>query len=177
MRLFVLIITLLLAGPAMAWEYRNPDFGINVTVPNDLIACPRGRHEHNDGFLVFLDGKPGDCMEKSSRRAMAILANHNGIGHADVAAMRRFLCEAPYEQGGWSIGNQPALACRSDTADGWVIIEVIASSAAMIQMAEDEPPIPRVEYSGYLHTRKETADRDIQRFRRLLRKIRLSTPE
>lgn len=180
MRFLLFIATaLLLARPAIAWEYRNPEFGFSVTVPEEFPRCEVGEHHpfyHEDGFVAFIDGKPGDCIEQLTRRVFGHFGVYNAALHANLNAMREASCSTPYEPDQWHISGLVAQACREDKPDGWIGLIVLAASTQM-EKDPDGELIPRVKYFAYLHTRQETLTEDIRLLKAQLGRVSFFSPE
>jgi hypothetical protein len=73
-----LIAIVALSGRATAEPkvYSNPEFGIQLAVPNEGLLCPTIAEEHDHGFGILLrGGGSNDCHENARHRSVWLFAS------------------------------------------------------------------------------------------------------
>jgi hypothetical protein len=177
--LYPLFAALLVSGrPALAWDYTNPALGFGLDVPERFPVCMPAKHVPLDGVVIYLDGKPGICMQ-GQRRQLALNGYENTQPFETVTALRIAQCESDveFEPGTWHFGTQPGQACYRAFRNDWVEVSAFALSAAMTQQQMADGPTPAIAYALHLRTHRTTLIEDLRATRQLITGIRLFTPQ
>jgi hypothetical protein len=178
---FLLVLqTDVMAKPAI---YRNPQFGIALTIPDNLATCNGAHDSTNHGATIFLDRKGAlECDDSVHRRAISIFASYNVTD--DTASLEKYsawTCETLL--GKRCVAGPPGLdvlalhsiSARADNSDGWTEIVVLAQGGRFPrQKAGDDTKA--INYDITLSTNRAHFKDDLQTFRNFLKTLQLKPP-
>lgn len=180
----VTLVLLLHAPSSQAKPYHNPEFGIDVELPNDLPANDGSGDGHDHGPVICLDADDAqECSEAEHRRFIGISGWFNVLDemetledylHWTCTKLLKGRCvPAPR---GLRIGAGPNAVARVNHANGWIDIDVLTQGGRAPDQAADDPT-GAVNYSAWLHTDRAHMKADFRRFKSVLRSVRLTPLE
>jgi hypothetical protein len=179
----LLVIVAACAATANGSQYTNFEFGFTVALPPGASTCRSQAPEHDGGLSVFLDSGPDGCEALQSRPFIGVYASYNSLLASSAHEVLKLAVGQPAGTlgavpRGLEIRGMSSARSRWDRDDGWVDIRVAAQGGQWPSKgAEPDDEVPYVNYTVMLHTTKERLAEDMERFRAVLRDVRISQEE
>lgn len=186
---FLIITWLFDIAISRANTYKNKEFGIEMSIPDDVLLCSSPNDEHDHGPLILLETTDSKCcdldnendcgVDRGQTRYISIFSSYNVIEAMktpqkylewECANFEKDPCVPdPY---GLRIDKFPSSAIKIQHADGWVDIRFVTQAGKPAQ--DVDPSVPSFNYSFALHTKEEFLQNDLCIFRHILKIIRIA---
>lgn len=185
------LLTVLAVAACSPWQdvqrYENEEFRFGLVFPANYFVCRVGPRQRDDGITILLDSDA--CVTTNKGGAVTVGAEYNALYYTNVKkfiadgctlkAMAFDLRTKPVEilqaPLGLQIGDLKSAACRVDSADGSIDIEVGALGRPPLppfKLPEDRAP--EIRYTAWLNTNRRHIDADLAAFRSILRRFQIA---